>query len=413
MKSESSIDGSHLLPLELWPLVFEYASAMTQGDEFIYTHDPFCDPTSDITTLTMNPRSLGTNFATELSARAKLVRVCWAWYSLGTPLLYRTLYVHRATDLPRLAETLAARSFGRYVRRLDVLSFNGALDFSELRFLLSVLDRLEVLNICPLEYVNRSIPSEVLQTLADTAGKSLRVLMWPSWPSLACKGADYTALLERCTHIQVLCIGPWKMEGGACSFVSPPQRTLRFIALVENDESHETPHTLYPALEHVFLVYNRVPDLSCQTAFLAIHGQTLTTATINVSGYHRSGELVFAALKQCLRLRHLVIVIPATFSASSKDLDELCARFPTTITHVGFRIVQLRDKEQRELIKFVRGVTASVSALPSAVKVVRFMNDLGNVVPHDELLACSLALFRRGIQLEGLQGRLIPALSGL
>ncbi|VDB87348.1 unnamed protein product [Peniophora sp. CBMAI 1063] len=409
MNTDSSPDGSHLLPLELWPYIFEYANPVPH--ELSHAHDPFLDATSDIATMTMNPRSFSTDFASMLSARAKLVRVCRAWQSLGTPLLYRTLYIHRTEDLPRLAETLAARAYGKYVRRLDVLSITGALDFNELRFLLSVLTGLEVLNICPLEYINRAVPSELLRALADTAGKTLRVLIWPSWPSLTCKGADYTALLERCTQLRVLCIGPWKMEGGACTFVSPPQPTLRFVALAEHDESHATPQTLYPALEHAFLVYNRIPDLACQTAFLASHAQTLTTATINVSGYHRSAEHVLVALKQCPRLQHLIVVVPASFSASSKDLRGLFTRIPKTTTRFGVRVVHFRGSDGRDLGAFVRGVAANADALPDVVKVVRFMNDLGSAVAHDELLACSLALFRRGVQLEGLRGEVIPASS--
>ncbi|KZV63646.1 hypothetical protein PENSPDRAFT_657105 [Peniophora sp. CONT] len=410
MSTVSFFDGSHLLPLELWPYVFEHASDIPH--ELSHVHDPFLDPTSDTATMTMNPRSFRPIFASALSTRANIVRVCRAWHIFGTPLLYRTVYIYRAGDLPRLAETLAARAHGKHVRRVDVLPNYGALDFGELRFLLSVLGGLEVLNICPLQYVTRTVPSDFLRALADTAGSSLRVLIWPSWPSLSCKGADYTALLEQCTQLRVLCIGPWRMEGGACTFVSPPQATPRFVALAEHDESHVAPRRLYPALEHVFLVYNRIPDLTCQAAFLGAHADTLTTATINVSGYHRSGELVLAALEQCHRLRHLVLVTTANFAATPKHVQELCTRIPRTVVCVGMRILQFRHME-REMTGFVRGLTENAGALPNTVKVVRIMNDLGSAVPHDELLACSLALFRRGILLEGLQGKVIPASSAL
>ena len=57
----------------------------------------------------------------------------------------------------------------------------------------------------------------------------------------------------------------------------------------------------------------------------------------------------------------------------------------------------------------MRGIRANADALPDTMKVLRFMNELGSAVAHHELLACSLALFRRSIQLEDLRGEVIPA----
>ncbi|KAI0029992.1 hypothetical protein K488DRAFT_88185 [Vararia minispora EC-137] len=386
------------LPPELWLQVFELASVIPDElDPDI--HDPFVDPSSDTIFTIINPRTSAPAFRSAVSARRSLVCVCKTWRVLATPLLYRTLFFDNAAQITELADTLAVRDLGVHVRRLELVATSGAVDFNDLRFLLSCLGNLQILHICPLHYVTNVIPSDLLYALADAAAGSLAMLIWPSWPGLLCKRTDHEQLLRACTRLRTLVLGPWRMDD-ACTFATPALPSLRFTALAEHVAEHAKPAVRFPALAHVFLAYSRMPDLDCTASFLALHGSGLTAAYVNVSGYHRDAAGALSALRACPRLAHVVLFV--TVPSLHDGKLGACEHLPH-VTHVGIHGIQIR-RPQAELPHLLRVLARAMESFPETVKVLRVMNDLRGIEVRNALVECRDAAQRHGIELQGLRG---------
>ncbi|KAI0321093.1 hypothetical protein OF83DRAFT_1101521 [Amylostereum chailletii] len=399
----------YYLPPELWLYVFEIASHVPEELDSDF-QDPFVDPTSTSVLRLMDPKKSTPPLIKAVSRRRGLTLVCRAWCRLATPLLYRTIVIVQWVQVPKLSRTLSKSygsevsqdtpALGHWTRRLDLLTSDPEItvDLEELAPIIASTPHLVILHLSPLRVCMRP-PTKLFHALRDSCNTSLQKLTWPLWPGIPCMRDDYSDMINACQPLRTLCYGPWRRTD-ACTFSTPSLPELRFLSIAENCDSHSPAEShLFPSLTQVFLLYSRQLDASCLRSFLQVHSATLTTAYVNVSGYHRGGYFAFEGLKVCTNLVHLVIFMPIT---NARDRSLFWEGGLPSVSHLGICCTTsglLLDKVFPELF----GVLAE-AMYPQSLKVFRIMNEIGTAAASDAFATCHRKLLSLGVEMEDMRG---------
>ncbi|KAF8915548.1 hypothetical protein CPB85DRAFT_412519 [Mucidula mucida] len=192
------------LPSELWILIIRYAT-LSNPDPLDTTHTvSFLDP----------PHSMQLRLAAYHASMRQKTTVCLVnrqWHAWALEFMYEYVWVSRAGHAALLAETLSARPYGRWLRRLHVET-TTVLDKCNPTHLRIILDkapslaiysdhrsiRLTVFSVnTPLE--DTCTPDDLFQSLPN----NLRRLSWTSYEASPTPSMPFFSVLENLMFLEL------------------------------------------------------------------------------------------------------------------------------------------------------------------------------------------------------------------
>ncbi|KAL4070211.1 hypothetical protein V8B97DRAFT_1871745 [Scleroderma yunnanense] len=200
------------IPPELWRKIFELAT---------YTPGLLnCSPSrSDLPSAIAAQQEVRL-LVESLATKRSLVQVCKTWDILATEFLYQSVLITRVETLPALLRALKRRSQlsgasrarpGWWTKRLDVLLTDNSCEATDYTLLADVIRHFSNLSIVTLSIPirplsgssSRQLPIEIITSLAETCGPSLRSFDCSDSAIRPCR-EDLMVLLTACPNLRVL-----------------------------------------------------------------------------------------------------------------------------------------------------------------------------------------------------------------
>jgi hypothetical protein len=260
---------------------------------------------------------------------------------------------------------------GWWTKRLDVAmrdqSRHGVLEFEFLIEVIRCLPNLAIItfSVATRQYEDHPIPTSVLQTLAETCGRSLQIVNW-SRTSLGPHRGDWRSFLAAAPNLRAIrcpCALP-TMEPARPLPVLPALNTL-VLASGHCEEYYTDDINHFPSLREIIYL-DFLPPLIPMTwePLLRVYGPNLTTITV-----HYDIDMIFLQGEMDLltALCPNLIRLDIAFRSWISFIPNLAL---PSVTHFGFRCWELQSPSW----KYRRMFAALASLTASALKVVQLID---------------------------------------
>lgn len=336
--------------------------------------------------------------------KRSLVLVCKAWNILAAQYLYEYLVFDDEKLVRILAKTLcnrtsgAGRSWGWWTKRIDI-----SISLTSLESALRHFPNLVVVKFTHSQLHENAISSNVMRTIAQTCGPSLRVIYWAN-THMPPHFHDLMNLLKSTPNLHMLCCPRIAALDSKQLDAQPILPALKILVLMTDhcrEYYHDTNVMSFPSLRA--LIYNagspRFPHPL--QPLLQVHGHLLITIAIHLTISSELWKDLELISRYCINLKRLDLRL-----LRWNDLQPTLI-LPSTVTQFGIRsLVCGTATDYLKLFHYLCRINAPSMKVVQIVDS-RIVADLCHDRNSQILLMGLAALKSKGITLIDHQSRVI------